>query len=368
MKMFEGFERGMGIGGWLTNYKRFEVMEPQMRTILTTGDWEHFDTYITQKDVEYIASLGMDHIRLGFDQIVLEQTPFVYSERIFEIIEQFVHWCEEAKLNVILNLHKCEGNYLDLVDSVSLCDSEELQDRFVRFWLEFERRFARKDFVAFELLNESKEANAEKWNKLLDRAVAEIRKKNPTRKILLGAGRHNQVSGLADMRLMEDENIAYTFHFYTPHEFTHQRSVLRKEHIFYNRSMEYPATTQKYVDFVKLKEAYWNRPFANPYEGFDRVDKEYLRHSMRPLRQMLEQYPNVRLYCSEFGVIRHCDITYRENWLRDVISLFTELDIGYGVWNYLSTPNDGNKFSLVDDDKRLILSETLAKIIRGEVG
>lgn len=138
--------------------------------------------------------------------------------------------------------------------------------------------------------------------------------------------------------------------------------------IFYNRSMEYPATTQKYVDFVKLKEAYWNRPFANPYEGFDRVDKEYLRHSMRPLRQMLEQYPNVRLYCSEFGVIRHCDITYRENWLRDVISLFTELDIGYGVWNYLSTPNDGNKFSLVDDDKRLILSETLAKIIRGEVG
>jgi hypothetical protein len=37
------------------------------------------------------------------------------------------------------------------------------------------------------------------------------------------------------------------------------------------------------------------------------------------------------------------------------------------VWNYLSTPNDGNRFSLVDDDERRILSEEMARIIRGEV-
>ena len=39
----------------------------------------------------------------------------------------------------------------------------------------------------------------------------------------------------------------------------------------------------------------------------------------------------------------------------------------YCVWNYLSTPNDGNRFSLVDDDNRRIVSEEMAKIIRGEV-
>ena len=26
MKKFTGFEHGMGIGGWLTNYKRFNVL------------------------------------------------------------------------------------------------------------------------------------------------------------------------------------------------------------------------------------------------------------------------------------------------------------------------------------------------------
>ena len=53
--------------------------------------------------------------------------------------------------------------------------------------------------------------------------------------------------------------------------------------------------------------------------------------------------------------------------MRDMISLLKEYDIPYCVWNYLSTPNDGNRFSLVDDDRREILSENLAAIIRGEV-
>ena len=50
-----------------------------------------------------------------------------------------------------------------------------------------------------------------------------------------------------------------------------------------------------------------------------------------------------------------------------MISILKELDIPYCVWNYLSTPNDGNRFSLVDDDSREILSQELAEIIVGNV-
>ena len=72
MKRFEGFECGMGIGGWLTNYKRFNVLTDEQKKVMTVGDFEHFNSYITEKDIKYIASLGFDHIRLGFDQIVIE--------------------------------------------------------------------------------------------------------------------------------------------------------------------------------------------------------------------------------------------------------------------------------------------------------
>ena len=67
MKKFTGFEHGMGIGGWLTNYKRFHVIPENMRMHITVGDMEHFAEYITEKDIAYIASLGLDHVRLGFD-------------------------------------------------------------------------------------------------------------------------------------------------------------------------------------------------------------------------------------------------------------------------------------------------------------
>ena len=55
MKQFTGFEHGMGVGGWLTIYKRFNVLQQDRRLCLTVGDFEHFHTYITEQDVRYIA-------------------------------------------------------------------------------------------------------------------------------------------------------------------------------------------------------------------------------------------------------------------------------------------------------------------------
>jgi len=46
---------------------------------------EHFATYITENDVKYIKELGMDHVRLGFDQIVLEGSPYTYRKEIIHI-------------------------------------------------------------------------------------------------------------------------------------------------------------------------------------------------------------------------------------------------------------------------------------------
>ena len=106
-----GFMRGMGIGGWLTNYKRFNVLPEDKRLLITEGDLEHFDSYITEDDVTNIASMGVDHIRLGFDQIVLEETPGRWRERTFGRIDAFVDWCRKYGLNLVLNLHKAVGNY-----------------------------------------------------------------------------------------------------------------------------------------------------------------------------------------------------------------------------------------------------------------
>ena len=186
MKRFTGFEHGMGIGGWLTNYKRFNVLPMDKRLDITVGDMEHFESYITPWDVKNIKDMGMDHVRLGFDQIVLEEAPYRYRARIFEIICDFVSECQAQGLGVVLNLHKAIGNYCDIEESVTLFDSEELQNRFIALWQELENCFCDNDGVMFELLNEVRDIDPEKWNKLAVRTVNAIREINKDRKIILG--------------------------------------------------------------------------------------------------------------------------------------------------------------------------------------
>ena len=362
MKRFVGFEKGMGLGGWLTNYKRFHVLPEDKRLHVTIGDMEHFAEYITERDVEYIASLGMDHVRLGFDQIVIEKAPYEYREEIFEILDAFVLWCQKYGLNIVFNLHKAIGNYCDIEEELHLLDSDVLQDRFVALWVEFEKRYASHKEIAFELLNEVLDVDPEKWNNLAQKTLREIRRLNPERKVIIGCTCWNSPSKLQFLRLYDDENVIYTFHTYEPFEFTHQQGVLQERPLYYNRKMPYPCDIERYRDCRRV--AYGNN---SAYQNFERMDIEVLRHSLSPAIAFVKAHPDKILWCGEFGTIRHANVIWRENWMRDIIKILKENEIPYCVWNYLSTPNDGNRFSLVDDDERKILSEEMAKIIRGEV-
>lgn len=358
---FEGFERGMGIGGWLTNYKRFNVLPDEWRMKITVGDMEHFRSYITEADIKNIAEMGLDHVRLGFDQIVVEESPYKYRGEIFDIMEKFAGWCEKYRLNVVLNLHKAIGNYADIKEKTELLGDPGLQKRFVALWAEFERRFSGRKAVAFELLNEVRNVDPEKWNALADAAISEIRRLNPERKIILGGVNWNGAGALRKLRLYDDPNIIYTFHFYSPFEFTHQRGVLQAAPLFYNRVMRYPSDIAPYLEFRKLVGQ-----GTGDYKNFKAMDREALRAMLKPAFDFAREHPDKILWCGEFGTIRHAPAESRENYMRDVISLLRENGIQYCVWNYLSTPNDGNRFSLVDDDSRKILSRRMLEIIRGE--
>ena len=361
---FKGYCRGMGIGGWLTNYKRFNVLPQEWRMPITIGDMEHFETYISRDDVQRIASFGMDHIRLAFDQIVLEEAenPGVFRENILELIDRFIFWCEEAGINVVLNLHKAIGNYCDINEDKTLLESPELCQRFIHFWMTLEKRWNHKPNLVFELLNELHNVPADGWNKLAGETIDAIRQLNPNRKIIIGGPCWNHPAHLHELKDFADSNVIYTFHCYAPMEFTHQRGVLMPAQLYYNRAMAYPGDIQPYREFHQL--VYQN---PNAYSDLKEMNKDYLRICLQPAFDFVEKNPDKILWCGEFGTIRHCKIQYRENWMRDVISLLKAHGIPYCVWNYLSTPNDGNRFSLVDDDHRNILSPELLKIIQGNV-
>ena len=361
MVKFNGFEHGIGIGGWLTNYKRFHVLKPEQINVITTGDMEHFASYITEWDIENIFKMGFDHVRLGFDQVVLEKDDGTYREETFKHIDDFLDWCEKYGLNVVLNLHKGLGSYCDVETPISLFEDAGLQGRFIKLWEEFERRYHDREGVVFELLNEVKGVEPKLWNDLAERAVNAIRKQNKTRKIIVGTTDWNAPYMLDKLKIFDDENVIYTFHFYAPFEFTHQRGILQPSTCFYNRDMPYPGD-------IEIYRGYGREVFGwkNPYKEYSIMDEKFIRDALKPVIAFVNAHPDKILWCGEFGNIRHAKLVWREKWFSDVITVFKENNIPYAVWNYLSTPNDGNRFSLVDDDNRQILSERLLNVLLGK--
>lgn len=323
-----GFSRGIGIGGWLTNYKRFNVLPQNKRLTLTEGDFAHFDSYITEGDIEHIKFRGFDHVRLGFDQIVIENPDGTFRERTFARLKDFTSWCRKHGLRVVLNMHKARGNYCDIAEDVSLLDDASLRKRFVAFWVEMEKRFADEPDVAFELLNEVRDVDPGKWNTLADETVRALRALNPVRWIVIGPRCWNAASALDSLRIWDDPRIVYTFHMYDPFLFTHQRGVLQPDPLYENADV--------------------------PFPGVETVER-----ALAPAAAWAKAHPDKILWNGEFGTIRHMRITSRVAYMRAVTDFCIREKIPYCVWNYLSTPNDGNRFSLVDDDTRDFLSPAL---------
>ena len=363
-RAWPGFEHGIGIGGWLTNYKRFNVLPDKWRMPITAGDLEHFESYITEKDVAYIAKCGFDHIRLGFDQIVMEEKPYAYREQTFKCIDRFLDWCEKYKLNVVLNMHKAVGNYCDSQkDQAGLMDDPELQKRFIALWTEFERRYAKRPNVAFELLNEVVGVEFEKWNALAQKTLDAIRATNKDRTVVIGSVGGNYGCFLKGLKDFQDEKVVYTFHNYEPGFFTHQRGVLNASSLYYNRVLEYPcADVSRFLDYYKLME----EEVPAEWKDVKAFDKAWLKGSFEDARKWSLANPDKVLWFGEFGTIRHAPKTSRVNYMRDSVSIAKDYGFPYCVWNYLSTPNDGNRFSLVDDDTREFLSQELLDACLGK--
>ena len=57
MRKFEGFYRGINLGGWLSQGSLAK---------------EHLDTFITEEDIIKIKSMGIDHIRIPVDFELIE--------------------------------------------------------------------------------------------------------------------------------------------------------------------------------------------------------------------------------------------------------------------------------------------------------
>lgn len=319
MKVFEGYQKGINLGGWLSQCVSY--------------DKQHFDNFILEDDIKTIAGWGMDHIRLPIDYDVFETEEGEPIEEGLQHIDDCINWCRKYKLNLILDLHKACGFMFDTAavpDPDKFFTDDKLQQRFYETWERLIKRYGKhSDIVAFELLNEVVNPDfADKWNEIADNAIKVIRKYVPTAYILVGGVAHNNVLSVPKLNAPADENIIFNFHCYEPLCFTHQHAHW-VENIDYD--LNYPAPLEVYMEKSRLlNQAHAGAVFES---GIKEVGPEFFEGMFKVAIDYAEKC-NTALYCGEYGVIDQAPTQDSLNWLTDINEVFAKFGIGRALWNY----------------------------------
>lgn len=321
MKRFDGYERGINLGGWISQYNE--------------ASKTHFDTFITKTDITRIASWGLDHVRLPVDYEVVMDDDLTFKEDGFSYIDACLSWCREYRLNVILDLHKSKGYMFDALavpDSDKFFTESALQDAFYHIWREFARRYGKySSFLTFELLNEVvNPAYGEKWNEIATECIKEVRAIAPDNTIIIGGTCNNAATTVSAIRLPSYDNIVLTFHCYEPMAFTHQKAYWVMD-MPMDQEVEYPLSIEELREKSKpVSKAQVGAIFDTVLDGKDECFFETLFADAISYAKSV----GAPLYCGEYGVIDRAPAESALHWFQAINKTFTSNQIGRSAWNY----------------------------------
>ncbi len=130
-------------------------------------------------------------------------------------VEQVVDWSMARGLVTIINVHHEEWVINDYARS---------KPKLVRIWEQLGERFKGKsENLVFELFNEPRDPMTADDCTDMNFTLAEVvRKTNPERVIILGGGNWGQFRDLYNVDFPVDDYTMAQFHYYDPHEFTHE--------------------------------------------------------------------------------------------------------------------------------------------------
>jgi endoglucanase len=185
-----------------------------------------------ETDYQRLKDWHMNVIRFYMNYRLFEDDarPYTYKSSGWDWLDRNIAWAKRNHIYLILNMHVPQGGYQSLGDGMDLWKSAETQRRFIALWQAIAERYRDEPTIAaFDLLNEPiAPKSLYEWKNLAERLVASIRAVD--RNHLIFIERLNGVKGdwptynQPNFFLINDTNTAYTFHFYSPIEYSHQNT------------------------------------------------------------------------------------------------------------------------------------------------
>ncbi len=232
--------KGVGLGGWLVpEGYMLHIAAPdggsptsirnQIVDLIGEADTDSFfeeyrQHYVAEKDVEWIAEQGYDHIRLPFHyKNFFDPDTEEFIEDGFDFLDTFLEWCRANDLGVILDMHAAPGAQND--GPISDSDGEArlwtepdpYQDWAVAIWQEIATRYKdEKLIIGYDLINEPVTPDGIPGSDLKDlyvRMTDSIRTVDRNHIVFI-EGNFYATTFDEHLQVPFDDNMVYTFHKY----------------------------------------------------------------------------------------------------------------------------------------------------------
>ncbi len=309
----------------------------------------HTDAETTPDDIALIAKLGFDNVRLSIDATPLEQYPRGadgLNDEFMVRLDRALDSILDHGMAVQVDLHP-EEPYKQGVRA-----SDSSVDRLVQLWRKLAAHYANRDpeRVFFEVMNEPEEGDPYRWAGIQARVAAAIREVAPHHTIIVTGPNYSDIVDLLTQHSLPDGNAIYNFHFYDPHEFTHQGASWGAPFWIYEHGIPYPPPEGSMAELVKQ--------IPDPADRY-RLENYWLDHwDAHRIRLMIDEAAEwgktnkVPLLCNEFGVYREAaPPASRLAWLRDVRTALEADGIGWAMWDF----HEGFGVAVKDKDGRSVV-------------
>ena len=162
--------------------------------------FKHFsDAFFSDDDAEYLASLGLNSVRIPFNYRHFEDDgdPFVLKAEGFRLLDRAVEICARNGLYAVLDLHAVPGAQNQHWHSDNpthralFWTHRQFQDRVVHLWEALAERYKDEAAVAgYNILNEPGEPSGKALKPFYDRVVAAVRAIDARHIIFLDGNRY----------------------------------------------------------------------------------------------------------------------------------------------------------------------------------
>jgi len=300
---------------------------------------------LTDFDITEIKSTGANVVRIWFSLHEIQKEPYQYSEKSLKLLEDTVNKFGEAGIYSILLLggsgqNDIEESKVYTSQGLTLWDKNDgLWDQSVKLWGVVAKRFEGNAYVAgYDVINEPAAPSRTELHSFYQDVIDTIRKEDKGHIIFLETDLNNKETYQLGGQY-KDTNIAASFHFYYPSQFTLPGGTEGM-----TPDLQYPGT-YCHRKTTKCSPVMWNK---------DQLEKIIVS------ALTMEDIKGKPLYIGEFGASAIRDDAGAPQWTEDLLSIMNKYKLHYTYHTYIHQSIYGYYWMMKPE-----VSQSIGKLIQG---